>query len=80
MNGIITKNTFSNKISWQIIAGTLNIYNRNPPTLIRSIEDVFQYDEGHPVDLAVIKLDREFQFGPYVGPIELATQGFLPNR
>ena len=64
----------------QIVAGTLNVYKRNPPAQLRSIQEVYQYVENQlPFDLAVVKLTSDFQIGPLVGAIELPQQGFFPN-
>lgn len=65
----------------QIVAGTLNVYNRDPNAQIRGIQDVITFVLPVKFDLAIIRLDKEFQIvDGQVKPIQLPTTRFFPPR
>ena len=64
----------------QIIAGALNVFQRNSQVQVRKIKEAFPFVLPKPFDLAVVKLDKEFnKFMPNVKPIKLPPQGFFPK-
>ena len=66
---------------FQIIAGTLNVYEtNNPQAQVRKIQNVVQCQVPNPVDLAIIELNAPLtQMRSIVEPIKLTPNGFVPN-
>ena len=72
--------TSTKKSNFQIIAGTFNVYHRNPRVQVREIKDVFPFLVPRQVDLAVVVLKQKFKMlDSMVHPILLAPQGFFPK-
>ena len=68
------------KTAFQIIAGTLNVYLRNPGVQMGQIKDVIPFTSPRPFDLAVVRLQKELTMVKgQVQPIKLVPQGFSPQ-